>query len=104
MSNYNVVPANEIQTNTETLTLSKEKILRIIYDAVKCKVMPCVINAPKDTPKELMEEIIAAGYRVEVSPWNKEKDQWRVFWDFAAYRTVEKDQDDTKTYLDVYEK
>ncbi len=103
MSQYNIVPPSQIKPETDVEVFTADVVLRSIYQGVKCKVYPCVIHAPKDLPEELLKELQEAGYRIEITPWNKEKNQWRVFWDFDVYRTVEKNQDDTKTYLDIYE-
>ena len=97
MGKYNIIPAPMVQDikNDETT-----RILDTLYDRVKNRVMPCVVNASKTIAQDFIDELEEAGYHVEKDSFDANQDQWRIFWDFETYRTVEKKQKDS--HLDIF--
>lgn len=95
MSRYHIVPAKDVADQKLSAT---DRILAILYDGVKDRIMPSVMNTVKDIPEDFIRELEEAGYRVEITDWSRTENQWRIFWDFDVYRTKEKEQKDA--YLD----
>ena len=91
MAKYNVIPAKDVADDAISAT---DRVLIDLYAAVKGRVMPFTTVAPKDIPDDFVDELKSAGYKVEIEDWTKDANQWRVFWDFSVYRTVEKEQID----------